>query len=119
MILPAGIETTPIQAFMTGWKYRFIRFRRKWVPYLIWHGQPVYVRLTFTENRLCANNFENALSQLDNGVLPELEHKLRELGIKFDRGLGPEGRDWELDWSLKGPIQIMFTGKPQKSSKWI
>tara|TARA_A100001391_G_scaffold181378_1_gene147325 strand:+ start:590 stop:832 length:243 start_codon:yes stop_codon:yes gene_type:complete len=28
--------------------------------------------------------------------------KLRERGVTFDTGYGPDGMDWELDWSIEG-----------------
>lgn len=32
----------------------------------------------------------------------EIENKLKEVGITFDIGSSSCGREWHLDWSLKG-----------------
>lgn len=48
---------------------------------------------------------------LDRGHLAEIERALAEIGIEFDKGVGLGGRDWEWDWSLRGPIEIRFVGK--------
>lgn len=31
-----------------------------------------------------------------------LYKNLQKRGVSFDIGFGPEGMDWELDWSIKG-----------------
>jgi len=41
----------------------------------------------------------------------EIEKKLLEIGITFDTGAGCGKRDWEWDWSLKGPVTVT-TKKP-------
>lgn len=38
----------------------------------------------------------------------QAELLLREIGITFDSGVGCDGRDWEWDWSLKGPVKVFF-----------
>ena len=37
------------------------------------------------------------------------------MGIHFDTGAGCGNRDWEWDWSLRGPIEIHFVRKKRKS----
>ncbi|KKM87890.1 hypothetical protein LCGC14_1264340 [marine sediment metagenome] len=38
----------------------------------------------------------------------EVERLLSELGVHFDTGSGCGGRDWEFDWSLQGPVKVLF-----------
>ena len=40
--------------------------------------------------------------------LHQIEKLLLEIGVHFDRSVGPEGRDWEFDWSLKGPVKVLL-----------
>jgi len=44
----------------------------------------------------------------DKGLstLFEIEQKFLEIGVSFDTGAGFGRRDWEWDFSLKGPIKI-------------
>jgi len=44
----------------------------------------------------------------DEGLaaLFEIEQKFLEIGVSFDTGAGFGRRDWEWDFSLKGPIKI-------------
>lgn len=46
----------------------------------------------------------------DKDKLFEIEKLLRELGVSFDSGydFGEKRRDWEMDWSLKGPVKVIF-----------
>lgn len=37
-----------------------------------------------------------------------VEKCLHEMGIHFDTGFGCGQRDWEMDYSLSGPIEIYF-----------
>jgi hypothetical protein len=53
-----------------------------------------YVRVTFPLTK----------SNLDR--LFKIEELFAEMGITFDTGGGCGGRDWEWDWSLKGPIKL-------------
>lgn len=45
-------------------------------------------------------------SQLDRLFL--IEDLLRKLDISFDTGYGDGKRDWEWDFSLKGPVKVYF-----------
>lgn len=38
----------------------------------------------------------------------EVERLLGELGVAFDRGSDGRQRDWEWDWSLRGPVRVVF-----------
>jgi len=98
--------------------------RRK-IPSVVWPGDEVWVLVNFPENRLqlapagvddLDGSFGDAVRQLSNGALPEIEARFRELGIEFDKGLGMGGRDWEWDFSLKGPIKVTFKRKSKKAA---
>jgi len=50
-------------------------------------------------------------SKIDMGKLHEIEKLFLEMGIHFDTGasLCAHGaRDWEWDWSLRGPVKVFF-----------
>ena len=118
MIDPNIRQYGPIEAWANRVRVRIQVLRRCWLPYLVWHGQPAWVRVTFTEAKLPTiegTDLQAVLAQgvaaLDRGRLAEIERSLAEIGIEFDKGAGPEGRDWEWDWSLRGPIEIRFVGK--------
>jgi hypothetical protein len=51
------------------------------------------------------------MTKLDKDKLDKLfqiELLFHEMGITFDTGAGFGGRDWEWDWSLKGPVKVYF-----------
>jgi len=48
------------------------------------------------------------LSQLDIKDIIEVEKAFQKIGITFDTGAGFGYRDWEWDFSLKGPINVYF-----------
>lgn len=93
------------QQFLNRLAYRWHSFLNLF-PRLVWPGQEVEVGVTFTEPSLDPDG--DALAQLREGVLPDIERKLDDIGIEFDTGLGREGRDWEWDYSLRGPIKVTF-----------
>lgn len=110
------------------WRSRvnnWLSAQRRRLPYLVWHGDDLDVRITFVENRLVPTEFNpdnpssirNVQDQLNAGLLPDIERKMREIGVTFDKGLGPDGRDWEWDWSLSGPVNIRFIGRASKPEK--
>ena len=39
--------------------------------------------------------------------LHQIESLFLEIGVRFDVSAGEEGRDWDLDWSLKGPVKVL------------
>jgi len=47
-------------------------------------------------------------SQVDLDKLFKVEELLREMGLHFDTGASSDVRDWEWDWSLKGPVKVYF-----------
>lgn len=58
--------------------------------------EPVYVGIHFD------------LSKVNINDLHKIEKLLYKNGINFDMGSGDNVRDWEWDWSLKGPITVTF-----------
>jgi hypothetical protein len=104
---PAGREMTFTERVISRIKYWAIRQRRK-LPYLVWWNDELDVGVCLSQDKL---NPEAGLAQLHNGAFYEAEKIFREMGIDFDTGLGPDGRDWEWDWSLKGPISVRFHGR--------
>lgn len=66
------------------------------------HGEEVEVGIHFRQPSLGKDGMEK---------LFQVESLLRELGVSFDTGgtVGGGGvRDWEWDWSLKGPVRVTF-----------
>jgi hypothetical protein len=99
------------------WRHRL----RRMLPRLVWIGDEIDVCITFTEDKLplierpdAESAISAGLQYLNSGALAKLETLLEELGIEFDRDAGPDGRDWEWDWSLSGPISVQFRGRAQR-----
>jgi hypothetical protein len=106
---PSVGEMTALQRIISNIKYRLIRFRRK-LPYLVWWNDELDVGVTLSQDKLDPDA-ENPFRQLYSGAFAEIEKKFGEMGIGFDKGMGCEGRAWEWDWSLKGPISVRFHGR--------
>lgn len=125
------MATEGVADVMTGWKLHrtrlrdaLTRFRRRYIPYLVWWGDEIDVRVTLKENRIQAiecpdpeSAMAAAVHQLQRGTFYEVEKQFREVGISFDSGLGFGGRDWEWDWSLQGPISVTFRGRASKPER--
>jgi hypothetical protein len=108
-----GRMMTPWEQFWSNARGRLIRFRRK-LPYLVWYGDELDVRVTFFDDALQEDHdIEGGLRQFQSGELHTIQRRLNELGITFDSGMGAAGRDWEWDWSLKGPISVTFRRRCQ------
>lgn len=105
----AAREMTFIDRLLSSIKWRLIRLRRR-LPYLVWYGDELDVRVTLNQDKLDPTA-ENPFRQLFGGAFFEIEKTFREMGIGFDTGMGCDGRDWEWDWSLKGPISVTFRGR--------
>jgi hypothetical protein len=111
-----------------AWRIRLNRLRGWWhwkvagkFPRLVWPGDEVDVIVTFREAKLPQAEFNpadgfpaSALAYLGAGRMAEIERSLGEIGITFDKGGGPGGRDWEWDYSLKGPISVRFKRRAEK-----
>ena len=115
----------PIAREMTRWELFWsrlslwrIRLRRK-LPYLVWYGDEVDVRVCFSESKLgqCSSSEEAMKQFYSPNALTDAQVALRNYGVSFDSGMGFEGRDWEWDWSLKGPISVSFRGLAQKPER--
>ena len=100
-------EMTQWEAFFSRIKYWLIRQRRR-LPYLVWWNDELDVTVTLSQDKL---DRENPLCSFQGGAFAEMQRDFSALGISFDSGQGPEGRDWEWDWSLKGPISVRFRGR--------
>lgn len=94
---------------------RWISFRRRFIPHLVWYGAEIDVVVTLMQDKLppfsgaTPDVVANAAYHvLTNGAFAEIERTFREMGITFDKGMGFDGRDWEWDYSLKGPISVRF-----------
>lgn len=90
--------------------YSLVRLRRRFVPYLVWHGDEVDVGVHF-----------KGLGALggDPGVVFVAEKAIRSMGISFDAGSGCDGRDWEWDWSLRGPLSVTFRARARNPERRI
>ncbi len=111
---PVGHHMTATEAIIDKTKNRIIRFRRRWFPYLVWWNSELDVVITFKEDPL---RQDDPLAGFERGRLPEIKRLLSEIGITFDSGQGCSGRDWEWDWSLKGPISVRFKRRCQRPEK--
>lgn len=109
-----------LSALVSYWRERIGRK----LPRLVWYGDEIDVVVTFREARLPAGlifstdgtGFDEVVhaSGLNDGALAKIESALNEIGITFDKGIGFGGRDWEWDYSLKGPISVRFRGRARK-----
>jgi hypothetical protein len=105
-----GFEGLEYRGFASV-RHRFLHWWSRVVvrrlPLILWRGQEVEVRVTFREARLPEDaTLGDAMTYLQSGRMSKIEAALSEIGITFDKGGGCEGRDWEWDWSLSGPISV-------------
>ena len=110
---PIGREMTKSEriVFRLRWCRTWLRRR---FPYLVWYGDEIDVRITLSEDKLNENDPFRALF---GGAFFEIERTFHEMGISFDTGMGCEGRDWEWDWSLSGPISVSFRRRTQRPER--
>lgn len=107
-----------IKLRMSDFKIKLLWFRRQYIPYLVFYGQDIDVGIRWKENRLpgqmvypdMESAVEAARKELQKGHIFEIEKMMDEIGVGFDTGLGPSGRDWKWDWSLRGPVSVRFLG---------
>lgn len=116
---------------MTRWelavdlvKRRLWMWRRRYIPFLVWWGDEIDVKVTLRDNKLPSIEgaspeiaAQAALQALSRGSFYEVEKLMREVGISFDTGMGFGGRDWEWDYSLSGPISVTFKGRAQNPER--
>ena len=98
---------------------KLIRLRRRFIPYLVWYGQEIDLTVTLKENRLSADTIGGAHQQFFEGHFHKMKEDFKAVGISFDSGLGPSGRDWEWDWSLRGPISLQFRGTAKRPERRV
>jgi len=94
------------------WHFRL----RRWLPRLVWLGDEIDVVVTLTEDKLFQ---PDPVGALFSGGFYEIEKQLRDKGILFDTGMGAGGRDWEWDFSLRGPISVRFKGRAAKPERRV
>lgn len=96
------------------WYVWALNFRRRYIPHLVWHGDEVDIRVLLKDDRLRAQDLGEAFQDLHRGTFSVIERHFSEVGITFDKGMGPDGRDWEWDWSLQGPISVTFRRRAKR-----
>ena len=79
-------------------------------PRLVWYGDEIDVRVTFKGIGVLGGGFEQEF---------DADRLFRDMGINFDTGCGCHGRDWEWDWSLRGPISVKFRGRAKHPERRI
>jgi hypothetical protein len=93
------------------WHYRLSR----WLPRLVWRDDEIDVTITWRDDPLRPDR--DSFRQLFSGRLYEIELMLHEMGISFDTGMGCDGRDWEFDFSLSGPVSIKFRSRAKRPER--
>ena len=104
-----------VEREMTAMDRVALRLRMMWTsfsrrfPRLVWYGQEVEVNIQFVSDRLPHTDSPNeALTYLWDGPLNDARNSLLRAGVEFDQGMGFGGRDWQWDWSLRGPVRVEF-----------
>jgi hypothetical protein len=89
-------------------------FRRR-LPYLVWAGDEIDVVVVLKEAKLPeikASTPEEAINAatacFKGSPFNSIEDGLAAAGIRFDKSVDGDGRSWEWDWSLHGPISVRF-----------
>lgn len=108
-----------------------LRKLRQQLPYVVWYGQEVDVRVIFPNDTAYLEWLTEATPTPDSGVKLTMEQKevppvspikaafrsLKDAGIDFlsvwpyDKKV--RGSEWHLGPSLKGPMRIKFVGTTQ------
>jgi len=113
------IDATPrqmrgLELLLSLAQRRLVRLGRK-LPRLVWYDDELDVTVTFKAATLPEGlSIEESVRELWSGPVHDLEVSMARLGIAFDKGMGPAGRDWEWDWSLRGPISVRFRRRAKK-----
>lgn len=76
--------------------------------FVVWCAEPKEIYMLEAAGKLHYRvKFNLAkMTQDQKNDLWGIESALRRIGITFDAGSDGDVRDWEWDWSLKGPISI-------------
>lgn len=97
------------QAKMLAW-----RIRRR-LPYLVWYGDEIDCTVTLKDNgALSPDSTIDNIEFTGSSLVWDAQECLNKMGIRFDTGSGCHGRDWEWDYSLKGPISIQFRSRAKR-----
>ncbi len=59
----------------------------------------------------------NSMTKDELNALFESQKLLLKAGIYFDTGAGGGKRDWEFDWSLKGPVKVKLKNPVEKIAR--
>ena len=109
---PTAYEMTGIELGLHYLRTWWILHIRRKLPMLVWYGQDVDVTVTFSDLRLAPDcTVDGIRYEGDIETLWRAEVALRQLGLSFDCGTGHNGRDWEWDYSLRGPVKLAFRRK--------
>lgn len=105
---------------------RLLRQLHRKLPRLVWYGDEIDVKImfpkvTYPKQQLVAEpvNTNGCLTVQTQYAMDEVgtaSAALHKAGIGFDTGFGALdsgefGREWFLDYSLRGPIRVKFIGK--------
>jgi len=108
-------ETIEVAEEMRGIELLFSNIKRwfywnisRRLPRLVWLDDEIDINIRFSEDPLIPDDPERGLF---SGTLADVEKQLSDIGIYFDRGQGEDGRDWQWDWSLRGPISVTFKSR--------
>lgn len=114
---PIGRERTTVELFFYHIKHWLLRQRRK-LPYLIWYNDELDIGVTFSRERLLPDgSMDDAFRAMFGSRLAEVERAMHDMGVGFDTGVGLDGRDWEWDFSLSGPISVRFRHRATKPER--
>lgn len=112
-----GREMTRLERLQFLFTHKIWHWRlKRWLPRLVWLGDEIDVCITFSEDPL---NQTDPMGGLFSGGLYDVQKQLNRMGIEFDTGCGPDGRDWEWDWSLRGPVRVKFRGHAKNPERRI
>ncbi len=111
---PLGREMTPMEILWSRFKVWCYRNISRRIPRLVWIGDEVDVRVRFEQDPL---NENDPFDGLFSGGLYEIQKQLLHMGVGFDSGQGCGGRDWEWDFSLRGPISVTFRARGREPQK--
>lgn len=104
-IIEVATEMTGVELIISKIKRWFYWNVSRRLPRLVWVDQEIDINIRFSEDPLIQGD---PIRGLFSGTLAEIEKQLSDIGIGFDRGQGEDGRDWQWDWSLCGPISVTF-----------
>ena len=105
-LAPYGIKRT----FFDRMKGALRRFRNRFIPHLVWYNDEVDVRISF---KGLVNGVPTHVSTTELHII---ENILNKMGIGFDLGFHHMEfrRDWEWDYSLKGPVAVQFRRRVER-----